>query len=283
MNIYCEFENLSEFKKNNEKFLIKKHLKKLNTTISYVNISNEKQEKFLNKNKGTYVTIHTKNYDYLTNKDFDYISLLLKEEILKLIESLHIKKDLSKIKYFIVGLGNNEITADSLGNKVVNKILCTTKEIENNNISSNYFGNVFCLSPSIASKTGVYTYNIVKSICKELKPDIVILIDSLSCKNIHYLGKTFQINTCGLTPGCEIDNKQPKICFSTLKTPVLAVGCPVVINLSNITKTSSFNPVLTLKDIDIAIENYAEIIAFSLNSVIHKNLSKKEIIFLTKK
>ena len=44
MNIYCEFENLSEFKKNNEKFLIKKHLKKLNTTISYVNISNEKQE-----------------------------------------------------------------------------------------------------------------------------------------------------------------------------------------------------------------------------------------------
>ena len=104
----------------------------------------------------------------------------------------------------------------------------------------------------------------------------------MSCKDINFLGKTFQINTCGLTPGCEVGNKQPKICKSTLKTPVLAIGCPVVSNLSNIVKTSKFDPVLTLKDIDIAIKKYADIISFTLNQIIHKNLNKNEIIFLTK-
>ena len=283
MNIYCEFENLSEFNKNKEKFLTKKHLKTLNTSISYVNISTKKQEKILNKSIGFYTTIHIKGYDYLTNSNFDFVYNLLTKEIINLIKKTNIKKDLSMLKFFVVGLGNNEITADSLGYLVVNNILSTTKDIENNNISSDNFGNVFTLSPSIASKNGIYTYTIIKAICKELKPDIVILIDSLSCKNTSYIGKTFQINTCGLTPGCEVDNKQPKICFNTLKIPVIAIGCPVVINLSSITKTSDFNPILTLKDIDIAIKKYAEVIAFSLNSIIHKNLNKEEIIFLTKK
>lgn len=283
MNIYCEFENLSDFGKNIENFLTKKSIKKLKTTITYVNISSEKQSKILDKDKGFYTTIFSKDYDYLTNRDFNYLSDILVEEIKSLIKKLNIKKDITKLKFFIVGLGNSQITADSLGTKVIDRILCTTKDIENNNISENVFGNVFSLSPSIASKTGIYTFNIIKSVCKELKPDIVILIDSLSCKNISYLGKTFQINTCGLTPGCEVSNKQPKINYISLKIPVIAIGCPVVINLSNITKIRNFNPVLTLKDIDIAINKYAEIIAFSLNRVIHKNLSKDEIIFLTKK
>ncbi|MBQ3214311.1 MAG: GPR endopeptidase [Clostridia bacterium] len=283
MNIYCEFEKLSEFKQNNEKLLTKKHNKKLNTTITHVNISTQTQKKYLKKDKGFYTTIYCKEYDYLTNQDFNYISKVLKEEILFLIDKFKFKKPTNKLKYFVVGLGNKQITADSLGCKVIDKILCTTKDIENNNISSEYFGNAFSLAPSIASKTGIYTFNIIKSVCNELKPDIVILIDSLSCKNITYLGKTFQINTCGLTPGCEVYNKQPKISYKNLKTPVLAIGCPVVINLSNITNSHKINPVLTLKDIDIAIEKYAEVIAFSLNSIIHSNLSKNEIIFLTKK
>ncbi|MBQ9792708.1 MAG: GPR endopeptidase [Clostridia bacterium] len=283
MNIYCEFENLSDFSKNSEDFLTKKSIKKLKTTVTYVNISSKKQSKLLGKNKGFYTTIFSKDYDYLTNRDFSHMSDILTEEIKNLIKKLNIKKECSNLKFFIVGLGNNQITADSLGFRVVDKILCTTKDIENKNISEDIFGNVFSLAPSIASKTGVYTFNIIKSVCKELKPDIVILIDSLSCKNISYLGRTFQINTCGLTPGCEVNNRQPKIDYFSLKIPVIAIGCPVVINLSNITKTSDFNPILTLKDIDIAIKNYAEIIAFSLNKVIHKNLSKNEIIFLTKK
>ena len=111
-----------------------------------------------------------------------------------------------------------------MGYLVTEKILSTTKDIENKKLSKRTFGNAFSIAPSSASKNGIYTSQIILSLCKEVKPDIVILIDSLSCKNINFLGRTFQINTCGLTPGCEVGNKQPKICKNALKTPVLAIG-----------------------------------------------------------
>lgn len=280
MNIYCEFENLKENLDKNKKFSVKKRKEKNNTTITNIEINSKKVANSIKKDIGKYTTIYSEKFDYLSNNQFDFLVNILKEEISKLINSYSFKsKDL---KFFIVGLGNNEITADSLGYLVANKVLSTTKDIENKNLSKNNFGNVFSIAPSIASKNGIYTSQIILSLCKELKPDIVILIDSLSCKDINFLGRTFQINTCGLTPGCEIGNKQPKITQKLLKTPVLAIGCPVVSNLSNITKINKFDPVLTLKDIDIAIKKYADIIAFSLNQIIHKNLNKNEIIFLTK-
>lgn len=283
MNIYCEFENLNEISNKRTNFISKTKLKKLKTTITKVQIKTKKQSLVLKKDKGLYTTIFCEEFDYLTNYDFDFLTSILQKEIEKSLKTILKNKDIKNLKYFVVGLGNIDITADSLGPKVVDNILSTYKDIENKKISNKIFGNVFTLSPSIASKNGIYTYQIIKSICKELKPDVVILIDSLSCKNINYLGRTFQINTCGLTPGGEIENAQPIINKTSLKIPVLAIGCPVVSNLSNLQFSPKFNPVLTLKDIDIAINKYSDIISFSLNKIIHKNLTKNEIIFLTKK
>ena len=283
MNIYCEFENLNEISNKRTNFISKTKLRKLKTTITKVEIKTKKQSLVFKKDKGLYTTIFCEEFDYLSNYDFDFLTSILQKEIEKSLKTILKNKDNENLKYFVVGLGNIDITADSLGPKVVDNILSTYKDIEDKKISNKIFGNVFTLSPSIASKNGIYTYQIIKSICKELKPDVVILIDSLSCKNINYLGRTFQINTCGLTPGGEIENAQPIINKTSLKIPVLAIGCPVVTNLSNLQFSPEFNPVLTLKDIDIAINKYSDIISFSLNKIIHKNLTKNEIIFLTKK
>lgn len=283
MNIYCEFENLNENTQKNTHFIEKIKIKNLKTAITRVKITTSKQVEFLKKDKGLYSTISCEKFDYLSNNNFDFLTSILQKEIKNALNFVCKNKNIENLQYFVVGLGNTDITADSLGPKVVDNILSTAKDIKNKNISNKIFGNVFTLSPSIASKNGIYTYQIIKAICKELKPDVVILIDSLSCKNINYLGRTFQVNTCGLTPGCEIDNAQPIINKTSLKTPVLAIGCPVVTNLSSLQFSPKFNPVLTLKDIDIAINKYADIISFSLNKIIHKNLTKNEIIFLTKK
>ncbi len=280
MNIYCEFENLSENDKKNKNLVKKIEFKEFKTTLTTVNITSKKQEKLLKKEIGTYTTIFCEEFNYLTNINFDFLTKILTKEIKKIIDLE--SKNKKNIKYFVVGLGNPEITADCLGVNVVKKIICTTKDLENNNLSNKDFGNVFSLTPSISSKNGIYTLDIIKSICSFFKPDLVFIIDSLSCKNAKYLGKTFQVNTCGLTPGCEIKNKQPKIDKEGLKIPVISIGCPVVINLSNIQNKPQLDPVLTLKDIDVAIKTLADIISFSLNKIIHKNLSKDEIIFLSK-
>lgn len=284
MNIYCEYEKLLKTNNNGKNFSIKKTKKANNTTITEINLQNFKLAKNLDKKEGIYTTIYCKDFDYLSNKHFCFLSKILEKEIKKLLKKIKIK-NIHYPKFFIVGLGNSEIIADCLGVYVCEKIISTKKDIDCNNLSKKYFGNVFSIAPSISNKNGIYTYEIVKSLSESLKPDIVILIDSLSCKNINSIFKTFQLNTIGLTPGCDIGNKQPSITKNSLSIPVISIGCPTVINLKDITNknNNNSNPVLTIKDVDIAIKKCAEIISFSLNKVIHKNLSDNEIIYLTKK
>jgi len=280
MNIYCEFENLKESPNNNKNFSIKRQILDNNIEITNIKLLDKKTAKALDKKTGNYTTIFCKDYDYLTNFDFKNISEILIKELKKY--KSNISKTKKDLKIFIVGLGNEKITADSLGQKVVDKIISTSKDIKNGRISNKYFGNVFTLAPSIASKNGIYTFDIINAIVKDINPDLVVLIDSLSCKNIYYLGKTFQINDCGLTPGCEINNKQPTICKKSLNKPVICMGCPLVCNLSNITKTAKNDLVLTLKDINIIVEKCADIIAYTLNRVFHPKLNNEEILYLSK-
>ena len=278
MNIYCEFTKLVS-KANNGIILSSKEYDTLKTKLTNVELTSLKASQKLKKDIGFYSTIFCEEYNYLTNEGFNFISSLLSSEIKKIIN-----KELASNphpKYFIVGLGNSSITADSLGVKVTNKIISTSINLKNGNLSSNNFGDVFSLSPSVASKNGIYTLTIIKAIVKELKPDAIIIIDSLSCKNIKNICRTFQVNNCGLTPGCEIGNKQPKIDKSNLKIPVISVGCPVVTNLSNIVKKPAYDHILTLKDIDIAINRLADIISFAINKVVHPKLKDEEIIFLS--
>lgn len=278
MNIYCEFNKL--YNKNSGGINVDtKNYETLNTTITNVEITNEIVSKKLDKDIGSYSTIFCEEYNYLTNENFDFLTSLLTNEINKILNKAINKANL---KFFVVGLGNGDITADSLGVRVVNKIISTSLNINNGSLSNKNFGDVFSLAPSVASKNGMYTLSVIKSIVNELKPDIVIVVDSLSCKNIKYMCKTFQVNNCGLTPGCEIDNKQPKINYEELNIPVLSVGSPVVTNAKNITRKFNEDLIITLKDIDIIINKLADVIAFSLNKVIHKNLKDEEIIFLSK-
>lgn len=278
MNIYCEFDKI-KIKKDKGVSIKTKNFDTLKTTLTNIDLTSKDSSLKLNKDVGFYSTIFCEEYNYLTNEGFEFVTNLLESEIKNVIEKTTKKNNL---KYFVVGLGNASITADSLGVKVVDKIISTSLNLKNGNISPENFGDVFSFCPSVASKNGIYTLSLVKAITKELKPDILIIIDSLSCKNIKYICKTFQVNNCGLTPGCEIGNKQPKLCNSSLGVPVISVGCPVVTNLSNIIKKPYFDHVLTLKDIDIAINKLADIIGFSINKVFHKNLTNEQIIYLSK-
>lgn len=280
MNNYCEFSTYSKKINKIDKKIIEKQLFDYNTEVTRINISSSKIAKKLNKDIGIYTNIFCKEDDFLTNIHFDFLSNLLIDEISKFLKIFNLKiKDRPKI--FVVGLGNSNITADRLGSLVVNKVISTSFELENNNISGKYFADIFSLSPSVASYNGIYTSKIVKALCSELKPDLVVLVDSLSCKNIEILGKTFQLSSSGLTPGSEIGLKQPKINKKLLNTPVLTIGCPLVCRLKDINKHVNVDRILTLKDIDIVVKKCANIIAYSINKCFH-SLSKEEILFLSK-
>ena len=98
--------------------------------------------------------------------------------------------------------------------------------------------------------------------------------------------KIIQINF-GDRAGRRINNPKKKLSFSTLKIPVIAIGVPLVIYAKDILRAylsdnKDFFPgrgasaqlnslVVTSKEIDIVVEDFAKVIAKAINRCCSKN------------
>lgn len=214
-----------------------------------------------------------------TKADFSFVSNIIIREIKFCLKKKYKINKISNI-YFVVGLGNNEVCADKLGTSVCNKIISTNYNLQNNLIDKKLFSNVFSLAPSITKQNGISTSLLIKTISDEFRPDIVFVIDSMCCKNLNYLFNTIQISTSGLTPGSIEKTSQRKISSNFLNIPVISIGCPLVFNLKDITNKQE-NIILTSIEIEEITKKYANLIAYSLNRLLHNKLTKKEVEFLT--
>ena len=107
----------------------------------------------------------------------------------------------------------------------------TREEVITNNVDMKY-RNVSILEPNVMGVTGVDSFEIIKNVVLEIKPDFVIAIDSLCARNIERLNHTIQITTAGITPGSGIGNNKKELSFDTLNIPVIAIGVPTVVEAS---------------------------------------------------
>jgi len=164
----------------------------------------------------------------------------------------------------VVGLGNNSITADSLGPKVCNKLEASQM--------------VKIFTPSVMGKTGIKTYDTIKAICEKIKPSVVIAIDSLCSRDVEKIGCTIQLNNTGITPGSGVNSAQDALNQKSLGVPVIALGVPMVVYapsicdgcdkaIERIAKKFSSLYVVS-KEVDIVIENSTNIISAALNLIL---------------
>lgn len=128
----------------------------------------------------------------------------------------------------VVGLGNGKISADSLGEKVFDRM--DVRDAQKANMSRKR--TVFALSTSVFAKTGVQSARVVLALANELKPAFVVLVDSLATSSIGRVGKSFQLSTAGITPGKGVGEKNESITKSLLGVPVLSIGVPTLLTLS---------------------------------------------------
>ena len=77
------------------------------------------------------------------------------------------------------------------------------------------YRNVSILEPSVMGITGIDSFEVIKNVLDEIKPDFIICIDSLCAKNINRLNKTIQISTSGITPGSGIGNNKKELSYDT--------------------------------------------------------------------
>ncbi len=87
--------------------------------------------------------------------------------------------------------------------------------------------SAFC--PSVMANTGIESFDIIRGIVRSIKPDYIIVIDSLASLSIDRLNRTIQITDSGINPGSGIGNNRKEISKDTLGVPVIAIGVPTVV------------------------------------------------------
>ena len=191
--------------------------------IDDIKITNVKldEKNALNKKKGKYITLEFNDVTDSKNEE-----KVIKVLTLVLKKILNIKKDSFGL---VVGLGNPKSTPDSLGPLVIDDIIVTNHLYVLGEMSDN-FKRLAAISPGVMGQTGIETSDIISSIVNKIKPDYLIVIDSLASKSIERLNKTIQITDTGIHPGSGIGNKRKEISYDTLGIPVIAIGVPTVVD-----------------------------------------------------
>ncbi len=210
--------------------------------------SREKIEK-LGFERGDYYIINSPFVYELGHECHQFMAKLLSKYLNNILNSLKIEKG---DRFLIVGIGNPDILADSLGKKVVDKIAINPYEEDN---------NVFKIAPNIFLNTGMSTFELVALVANAQNVDCVILIDALATQKIDRLGISFQLNSAGITPGSAMQNKNKKIDFDSLGIPCISFGVPYMLFASDLVKTDNQNLVLAPKDIHENVEIASSIIA----------------------
>ena len=209
--IECELENIED---------------KIN--ITRVKILDEEGERSLQKRKGSYVTIDLKKLNNISEDLKEKIIEVISKEIEKLISS-KIKKE---EEILVVGLGNGNLIADALGSKVIENIEVTRhiKKYYPEYLNGNQRA-ISAISPGVMGVTGIETIEFVKGIVDNIKPKLIIVIDSLASRSIERIVKSIQISDTGIVPGGGVENAQQELTLESLGVPVIAIGIPTVVDL----------------------------------------------------
>lgn len=270
--------------------------------ISRVKITNEEGEKALAKPIGNYITLDVKNMKIADDEKIEEIAEAVANELRDVIGK-HIK-DTEDI--LVVGLGNLEVTPDSLGPKVISNIEITRHILEYMpKLMPEDTRPVSAISPGVLGTTGIETMEILKGIVENIKPKLLIVIDALAARSIERISSSIQIADTGIVPGAGVDNKRKEISQKTLGIPVIALGIPMVVDLASITNDCidlfieslqqkamsneylnelkekdnyeeikealiprDYNMIVTPKEIDILIENMSKIVSKGINKAL---------------
>lgn len=273
-----------------------------NVKIHTITINNQNGAQKIGKPIGTYVTIQSPPLKI--NDPY------VKEEIIKAMAKsmkVLVGQDLSPDQtVLLVGLGNWQATPDSLGPKF----------IEYSPITRHYHQYApqalvegmrpTCgIAPGVLGITGLETFEVIKGIVDSVQPALLIVVDALAAQNVERIGTTIQMSNTGIQPGSGIGNARHAITQEDLGVPVIAIGCPTIVNAAviadqavrkfcldsgamydEIRSRNSIQEIVsfyggslgvTPKEIDEIIENTARIMAMGVAVSIFPGISEEQL------
>lgn len=233
----------------------------------------------LGKGKGRYITLESDSLSRYTD-DYEEMAQELAAEIGSFIPEGDI---------LVAGLGNNDITPDALGPQAAAKVLATRHlrdELDNDEeqfLTS--LRRVSSFAGGVLGQTGIESAEMIRAICRELKPAAVIAVDALACSDVSRLGTTIQISDSGISPGSGVANTRRELSQRVLGVPVIAVGVPTVVDMHTIVRGFTEteigeelpNMMVTPRDIDRLTERASQLIAFGINLALQPTMSFEDV------
>ncbi|MEW9500492.1 GPR endopeptidase [Jeotgalibacillus marinus] len=202
-------------------------------TVSKVTVSKTGEQR-LGKKEGHYWTLEVPQLRTQNEKWQKTISTALEKTIHQFLNLSHISQD---AHILIVGLGNWQITPDSLGPLVCENVFITNHLFlhEPHAVQDGY-RKVSAIAPGVMGLTGMETSDIIHGIVEKIQPDAVIVIDALAARAVERIHATIQISSTGIQPGAGVGNKRKEISVETLGVPVVSIGIPTVVDAVTITQ-----------------------------------------------
>ena len=263
---------------------IKRRLRKSSAcSITEITVADDAAGLRIGKPKGRYITIETDRLS-ASPQDFDEQVSNIADEIVNL-------KGESRHTALIAGLGNSDITPDALGPMVVSRIIATRHlhdELPEGH-ELRRLNKVSAIAPGVLGQTGIEAAEIIRSLCGEVRPDLVIAIDALACSDISRLGSTIQLNDSGISPGSGVQNRRKELSEATLGIPVIAIGVPTVVDMHTIVENITGDPpdkhlpnmMVTPRDVDKLIERTSRLLAYAINKALQPDLTIEDITALS--
>ena len=268
----------------------KTYTETINGVKTSFTILDEESAAKLGKAKGRYATAETGRIWEMGGKEFSSVSVSLAEVLGRFVGNV------GKGCVLVAGLGNTDVTADSIGPRVTEKLLVTNhiKTLNGALFESASFGDVAAISPGVMGQTGIESSSLVISAAKCCGASLIIAIDSLASHSLSRLGSTVQISDAGILPGSGVFNTRSGITEESAGVPVIAIGVPMVVDAATLAfdllaedKDSDIAEKLlsgrgrslfvTPKEADVIAEKNSRLIACALNLALHPNVPPDEI------
>lgn len=266
--------------------------------ITRVKIETKEASEQLKKPVGNYITIHSKHIT--TGLFTEALSEILAGELSKIMP----KRNKNSL-VFAAGLGNDKVTPDAIGPKVVSELIVTRHIFNSSPEDISYLNPLCALAPGVLGITGIETAEIFRSVTDKVKPDFIIAIDALASASSLNVGTTIQLSDTGINPGSGVNNRRSALNKETLGVPVIVIGVPTVSDsccaaaevlrnealkenpviseesadklAENILSDYSGQMMVTPKNIDAIVSRASVIISRAVNMAVHPELSYTDV------
>ncbi len=188
----------------------------------------------------------------------------------------------------VAGLGNAAVTPDAIGPQAADMVLAT-RHIRGEwarSLGLSDLRSVAVIRTDVLGKTGVESGEILRGVCRTVRPAAVIAVDALAARSLSRLGRTVQLCDTGIAPGSGVGNARLPLSHELLGVPVIGIGVPTVVDAATIVRefggntaaTDAAAMMVTPREIDLVVRRAAHLVALTINGALQPDYSPEDLV-----